>query len=237
MMHFRLASLVAVSALGFTLSGAAGAQPAAGDTNTENNPVQTLATAPAGPIAVNWTFHKGTGSANLTVNSDGTYLFSGQYTGHKANKDFDIVLALKASTGALLFFHFTGDAGNGVQWSKQGQSYILRDDFAQFANHPSWTAEYHFSETAEGRRKQYEAREKKREEIRKKEEEAERRHDKKVEDEQKALRHQLEVEELQIEQLAAQQHQGSTSSAFGDVINAVVGGPIGAIGGALASIF
>src|SRR5580658_3239262 len=105
MMHLtiaRLASLVAAGALGLTLAGAAVAQPAGGDTNTENNPVQTLATAPTGPIAINWTFHKGAGSANLTVNSDGTYLFSGQYTGHKPNKDFDIALALKASTGALL---------------------------------------------------------------------------------------------------------------------------------------
>jgi len=94
---------------------------------------------------VNWHFKKGQGSTNLTVNSDGTYLFSGNYKRAVPNKDFDLTLALKSSLGGVILFHYIGNVSNGgVQWSKQGKSAILKDDFKTFANGHDWSGAYHF---------------------------------------------------------------------------------------------
>jgi hypothetical protein len=152
MKPLRAFVVVAVCAVSASMGHGASAQPNALDANTEACPLMHAPPA-TGPIAINWSFKKGQGSTNLTVNPDGTYVFSGQYSGKKPNKDFDIALALKASTGAILLFHYVGDAANGAQWSNQGQSDILKDDFAQFAGKTDWTAEYHFSaSTRPGRR-------------------------------------------------------------------------------------
>src|ERR1700675_1844003 len=57
----------------------------------ETSPVHH-APASHGPIVVNMHFAKlGNGSANLIVNPDGTYLFSGQWNTKKPKRDFDIV--------------------------------------------------------------------------------------------------------------------------------------------------
>jgi len=237
MNHVRVLSLTAACVLvGTTASIATAEGP--GDNNTESSLVQTAPPA-TGPIVVSWTFKKGSGNANLTINPDGTYLFSGQYSGKRTNKDFDIALALKASTGGIMLFHYVGDSTNGVQWSKQGQSSILKDDFSMFASKVSWTAEYHFSETAEGKKLAYEAREKKREEVRKAEEEARKRHDEKVAAEKRAERQKLEREELAQEQQAAQQHQNGGSNVFstvGDVLNGITGNVGNVVGGAVNTV-
>jgi len=99
-----------------------------------------------GPIVVNMHFAKwGNGSANLIVNPDGTYLFSGKWNTAKKNRDFDIVVALKSSLGGVVLFHYVGSIRNGgVQWSKQGQSAILKDNFKSFAGPHDWIAKYSF---------------------------------------------------------------------------------------------
>jgi len=110
------------------------------------------------PIVVNWAFKKGLGSTNLTVNPDGTYLFSGNYK-HKVPKmDFEIVLALKSSLGGILLFHYVGNVSSGgVQWSKQGQSDFLKDDFKTFGGERDWAAYewhgvYHFELDSEAKK-------------------------------------------------------------------------------------
>ncbi len=241
MEHFRAFALVAVCAVSASMSQGAAAQVPALDGDTEGSLLQH-APPSTGPIVVNWAFKKGAGATNLTVNPDGTYVFSGQYSGKKPNKDFDIALALKASTGAIVLFHHMGDAANGVQWSEQGQSDILKDDFALFAGKRDWNAEYHFSESSAGKRAEYEARKKKLEDMRKAEEDARRKKDAKLAAEKKAERRREEQTELAQEQ-AAQQHSGgggsSVVSTIGDVCSGIasVAGDVGGAVSAIESIF
>jgi hypothetical protein len=242
MKHFRVFALVSICGLAASMSPLAAAQAPALDLNTEASLLQH--TPPTtGPIVVNWAFKKGAGSTNLTVNPDGTYVFSGQYSGKKPNKDFDIALALKASTGAILLFHYMGDAANGAQWSDQGQSEILKDDFALFAGKTDWTAEYHFSESSAGKRAEYEAKKKRLEDLRKAEEEARKKKDAKLVAEKKAARRREEQAELAQEQQAAQQHSGgggsSVVSTIGDVCSGIasVAGDVGGAVSAVESLF
>ncbi len=241
MKHFRAFSFVAICALSASMGPLAAADGPALDLNTE---VSLLQHAPptSGPIVVNWTFKKGTGSANLTVNSDGSYVFSGQYNGKKPGKDFDIALALKASTGAVILFHYMGDAADGVQWSKQGQSGILKDDFALFAGKLDWNAEYHFSETSAARHADYEAKRKRLEDLRKAEEEARKLHDAKLLAERKAARRREEQAQLAQEQQQRSAGGGGGSSVvstIGDVCSGIasVAGDVGGAVNAVESLF
>jgi hypothetical protein len=242
MKPLRAFAVVAVCALSASMSHGAAAQLPALDANTEASLLQHSPPT-TGPIVVNWAFKKGVGATNLTVNPDGTYVFSGQYSGKKPNKDFDIALALKASTGAILLFRYVGDAANGAQWSNQGQSEILKDDFALFAGKRDWTAEYHFSESSAGKRAEYEARKKKLEDLRKAEEEARKKKDEKLLAEKKAERRREEQAELAQEQQIAQQHSGgggsSVVSTIGDVCSGIasVAGDVGGAVSAIESIF
>jgi hypothetical protein len=242
MKRFRAFALVAVCVLSASLSHVAAAQAPALDLNTEATLLQHSPPT-TGPIVVNWAFKKGAGATNLTVNPDGSYVFSGQYSGKKPNKDFDIALALKASTGAILLFHYVGDAANGAQWSNQGQSGILKDDFALFAGKIDWTAEYHFSESSAGKRAEYEAKRRKVEDLRKAEEEARKKKDAKLLAEKKAERRREEQAELAQEQQIEQQHSGgggsSVVSTIGDVCSGIasVAGDVGGAVSAIESIF
>jgi hypothetical protein len=101
-------------------------------------------------IVVNWRFKNAPGSANLVVNPDGTYLFSGSYK-QKVLGEFDILLGLKSSLGAVYLFHYEGNASNGVLWSKPGTSTVLKDDFKTFTK-LDWSGGYRFHLTAEGRK-------------------------------------------------------------------------------------
>src|ERR1700722_10721941 len=218
MKPFRIVTLAATCALAGSLSAIASAQtvaptdtstpvtaepsaavavPPTADDTTEASPV--VATPPTpGPRVINWNFGRIAGHANLTMNPDGTYVFSGNAEARRG-KDFDIALILKSKTGASLIFHYVGDANSGARWSKQGQSDILRDDWADFSGH-SWTADYHFHENAAGRRAEYEARERRREEMQRMIDEAIKRHDEKVAAEKKAeLKKQQEQEEAQAQ--------------------------------------
>ena len=108
------------------------------------------ATHTTGPLVVNWHFKNEPGSANLVVNPDGTYLFSGNDK-HKVLGNFDILLGLKSSLGVVYLFHYEGDASKGVQWNKHGTSAVLKDDFKTFTKH-DWYGSYRFHLTAEGRK-------------------------------------------------------------------------------------
>jgi hypothetical protein len=209
----------------------------------ENSGAQQLVTA-SGPIIVKWQMKKLKGDANLLVNPDGSYVFSGEIKDKKKNKDLVIALALKSTTGAVIVFHFSGDITHGVTGSNQGQSKILKDDFATFAGKVSWAAEWRTPLDKEGIAKLYEAREKKKQELKKEEKEAREKKDKKLAEEKKKEREKLEKQELAEAQAAAQQQQnsGSGSSTLSEIestaqtIGSVVG-TISSVGQSIASLF
>lgn len=111
------------------------------------------ASASNGPIVVNWKFRNKTGFANLTVNADGTYLYSGNYKRTVPTKDIDVVIALKSNLGGLILFNYVGNVSNGgVQWNKEGKSDILRDNFKTFVGKHDWSGSYRFLLDAEARK-------------------------------------------------------------------------------------
>lgn len=112
-----------------------------------------------GPIVVNWHFKDKTGAVNLTVNPDGTYLFSGNYHKVQPYRDLDISVALQNSLGAEYVFQYILYAGvippGGLQWSKEGKSAVLMDDFKTFKKKYHWVGSYRIVETAAGKKAAY----------------------------------------------------------------------------------
>jgi hypothetical protein len=218
------------------------ATPTVADPDDSTSPV-TEAAPPAAstpaaphPITVQWTFKDGKGVANLLLNPDGSYIFSGNYRDHKQYKDFDITLGLKASTGAVFLWRFAGDASRGVSWSKQGKHSILAEDMPLFTTHIRWHAGYHFSESRAGRRHEYEVREAKREEAWRRFEEAKKHNDRKLEDENKQLLAQLQREELapaaQAQPQSSSPGGGSSSGGGGGgIVNSITNAASGLLGG------
>ena len=154
MKHFGLFSLFTVLVF---LASSAHAQlpsrtvetPAGLHEPVEVTPMQHAAHS-TGPIIVNWHFKKVPGSANLIVNPDGTYLFSGNYKPARSGKIIDVVLVLRSHVGATYLFRYVADVSRGdVQWSKEGKSTILREDFKLFAPGHEWSGAYTFHLDAE----------------------------------------------------------------------------------------
>jgi hypothetical protein len=124
------------------------------------NPIETTspqkvtprkdASAGKGPIIVNWHLKNGLGSANLLLNPDGTYLFSGIYKRKEPGKILDLVLALRSRVGATYIFEYMGNVSDhGVQWSKSSKNTILKEDFKLFASDVDWRGTYGFHLTKE----------------------------------------------------------------------------------------
>jgi hypothetical protein len=223
---FAISLVIATSS--FAQTTAPNAAPAA-VVPKENSGVIHRAASP-GPIVVKLDFRKVDGSANLTVNPDGTYLFSGTVKDKKPGRDFDISLALKSSLGGIIVFRFAGDAANGVQWSKQGQSDILKDNFRTFSGKDDWDVEWRLPLNAKGIAMRYEEREKRKEKLKMEIDAAIKRHDQKVADERKAA---LEKEQkAEQEQAQHQQAQSGGGSSVGSVL-----GTIGAVAGTILSFF
>ena len=197
----------------------------------------------SGPIVVNWSMKRVDGSANLTVNPDGTYLFSGTVKDKKKNRDFDISMVLKSSLGGVIVFHFSGNDSEGVQWSKQGKSPILKENFKTFAGKIDWAGEWRTPLTSKGITKLYEEREAKKKRLKKEEAEARKKHDEKVAQEKKEEREKLEQEEIAQAQAAAQKQQSSGGSSVGSDIESAVStvgsviNTIGSIGSDIAGLF
>lgn len=115
-----------------------------------------------GPLVINWQFTKARGAMNLIVNSDGTYLFSGNYKGlppwePQANitYDFSILLALTSSLGGMILFRYRGLANGHVLWSEHGRSATLKDDFKTFATKLDYAGRYHVGLTSSGKSNLY----------------------------------------------------------------------------------
>jgi hypothetical protein len=210
---------------------------------SESKPVMQATAAVTEPIVHNWHLKKLDGQINLVVNPDGTWIFSGSFKDKKPGDDFDVTYALKSSTGAVYLFHYEGDAASGVDFSKQGVSSILKDDFSTFAHH-AWSGVYTFHLSAEGRRARYEAAEKKKEEIRRAEEEARKRHDEKLLAQKKAEERQEARAEVAWEEQYASQHPsgsgggggGSSVAGVASTISSVVGS-VGSVVGDIAACF
>jgi hypothetical protein len=223
----RFSALTLFAILAFAVSSAT-AQPAPTTTPAEASPVVSHP-ATTGPISHNYILKKVDGTLNILVDPDGTWNFSGN-TKSFPGKDFDVTLALKNSTGAVVLFHYIGDASHGIQFSRQGQNPILKENFTSFASSHKSAWEYRLYESAAGKRAAYEAREKKREELRKAEEEARKRHDEKVAAEKRAeLKAEEQAELKWEEQQQAQQHQqssgGGGGTSVGSVLSAIASGP------------
>jgi hypothetical protein len=162
----QLAVLLLSALCSFT-GAYAGSTPSADvPTIKEASAVQSYA-AVSGPIVHNWNLKSVDGTLNILVNPDGTWVFSGSGQKKEPGKDFDITLALKSNLGAVILFEYAGDASNGIQFSKQGQSNVLKDNFASFAANHKTAWEYRLPLSSEGRAKLYEMREKKKEELKK----------------------------------------------------------------------
>ena len=241
-----LQSLWAVAVLGGVLSMSNLLMAQAPVTGTpapsETVPAVQATAAVTQPIVHNWQLKKLDGRINLVVNPDGTWIFSGSFKDKKPGDDFDVTFALKSSTGAVYLFHYEGDAASGVDFSKQGESPILKDDFPTFAHH-AWSGVYTFHLSAEGRKARYEAEEKKKEEIRRAEEEARKRHDEKVVAEKKAEEKQEAAAEVAWEEQYAREHSsggggggGSSIAGVASTISSVVGS-VGSAIGSIAAIF
>jgi hypothetical protein len=114
----RFSALALIAILAFTVSSAMAQTSTA--TPAEASPVVSHP-ATTGPISHTYTLKKVDGSINILVDPDGTWNFSGN-TKSFPGKDFDITLALKNTTGAVILFQYVGDASHGIQFSKQGQN-------------------------------------------------------------------------------------------------------------------
>jgi hypothetical protein len=190
----------------------------------ESTPATQETVAPLKPMVVNWTLKKLDGKVNIVVNPDGTWDFSGGFKDKKPGDDWDISMGIKSSTGAIYIFHYEGDAAHGVEFSKQGASAILKDDFSTFAHH-GWSGSYNFHLSEAARRARYEAMERKCEQLRKDEEEARKRKDEKLVAEKKAEEKKQAQEEVTYEQQhpgqPAPQEQSSSGKSLTDVKNEV----------------
>lgn len=204
---------------------------------TENATPGSATSAPAQPISHTWKLKKLDGSVNVTINPDGTWIYSGGFNDKKKDQVFNITFAIKSKTGAIYLFHYEGDATNGVQFSKQGDSAILKDDFSSFSNH-YWTAHYDFYLDSAGRKARWEAEQRKLEQIRKEEAEARKRHEEKIVAEKRREQQAEALAEAQWEVQYEQQHPsnngggGGGGSILKDVLN-----PLGAAADAITSLF
>jgi hypothetical protein len=223
--------------MAFAVSSAI-AQPAAttpATAPTETSQVQTHPPV-TGPISHNYKLPKIDGTLNITINSDGTWDFSG--TGKAfLHKDYDVSLALRNKQGEMVIFQYIGDASHGIQFSKQGQTTVLKDNFASFAKGHSSSWSYRFSEDKEGRALAYEARMKKLEALRKEEEEAIKKHDEKVAAEKRAARKREEQQQIAAEQAQqrAQQQQQQSSGGGGSSVGSVLK-TVGTVAGVVGTI-
>lgn len=202
----------------------------------EASPVETQAAAP-GPIHHTWKLGSLDGTLNILIDPDGTWAFSGAFDKKEPGRDFDVTLALKSKLGAVILFTYSGDAANGVQFSKQGRSTVLQDNFASFADDHQTTWKYRLPLSAEGRARIYEKREKKKAQLRKEEEEAKKRHDEKAAAKKREELKQEEQRELAEERAAASHAQGSGGhgTILGDIAN-TAGSVVSALGNGLGDV-
>jgi hypothetical protein len=189
----RISALALVAVLAFAAQQTMAQNSTA--TPAETSPMLTQQ-ATSGPISHTFTMKKIDGTLNLLVDQDGTWNFSGSSPKKFSGKDFDVTLALKNSTGAIILFEWSGDASNGIEFSKQGKNSVLKENFASFAAGHKMSWDYRFSESAAGRAKLYAERQAKKEKLEREKQAAKKAHDEKLAKEKAAELKTEEQEEL-----------------------------------------
>jgi hypothetical protein len=95
-----------------------------------------------GTIVVNWQFSNGWGLAHLIVNPDGTYLYSGHYKDKPWSAQLHVTIALKSRLAGVYLFRYVANLENPpVEWSKEGKSAILKDNFKSFGGPHDWAGQ------------------------------------------------------------------------------------------------
>ncbi len=236
----RYSALALFSILAFAVSSATaqGTTAAAGTTApTEAAPVVTAPpTPPTKPIVHNWKLKKLNGSVNLTINPDGSSDFSGGFKDKKPGYDWDISIAVKSSTGAVIVYHYEGDASNGVQFSKTGSSAFIADDYSTFTSKHTWSGVYTFHLSAAGRRQHYEEMEARRKKLHEEAVEAIKKHDKELLKQKRAEEKAEAAAEVKWEENYAKQHPAGGSSGGGGGIGSVVSGVASTVGSVVNSV-
>lgn len=236
----RYSALALFSILAFAVSSvtAQGTTAAAGTTApTEASPVESAPPAPpTKPIVHTWKLKKLNGSVNLTINPNGTSDFSGGFKDKKPGYDWDISMAVKSSTGAIIVYHYEGDASNGVQFSKTGSSAFISDDFSTFTKKHSWSGVYTFHLSAAGRRKHYEEMEARRKKLHEEAVEAIKKHDKELLKQKKAEEKAEAKAETEWEQNYANQHPAGGSTGGGGGIGSALSGVASTVGSVVNSV-
>ncbi len=109
---------------------------------------------PEGPIVDKWTIaehYKSTdgkkeevkfGTANLTINPDGSWNFSGEMNHELSGCEFNAVMAVKSSEGTVIAFKHSAaqltDKPQSYSWEKQGNNRTLKDNYKAFAKEHDW---------------------------------------------------------------------------------------------------
>ena len=142
---------------------------------------------------------------------------------------------------AVILFQWVGDASRPIQFSKQGQNDILKENFASFASSHKSAWEYRFYESAAGKRALYEERQKKKEELLKEEQEAKKKHDEQLAAIKKAAllaEEQLEVN-IETQALARTLVNAEAQQKLQSILGTgtTVGSVMSAIGSAAKDIF
>jgi len=204
-------------------------------------PVTPPPSPPTKPLVFNWKLKKLDGNVNLTINPDGSYDFSGGFSDKKPGDDWDISMAVKSTTGSIVVFHYEGNAGGGVQFSKTGSSAFIADNFADFAKKHTWDAKYDFHLTAAARKQHYEQAEAKRKKLHEEEEAAIKAHNEKLmkekeQEEKVEAAAEYQWEEAHSAQPAPSQGGGSSVASTMSTIDSVVSG-VGSAVSDVASMF
>jgi len=91
---------------------------------------------------------KNFGTASLTLNSDGSWNFSGQMNEHDAGTDcrFYIAMAVKSSEGTSVLFRQSDvlkhSNPESYSWQKQGNNRTIKDNFNAFEKSHDWAGHW-----------------------------------------------------------------------------------------------
>jgi hypothetical protein len=126
-----------------------------GEEKKGNSGKQHGAKSDTGPVVVNWTIEQKAiqfkdskqppikfGTGNLTLNSDGTWNFSGQMNQLLTGCEFSAVLGIKNSEGVAIAFKQSAalekEKPQSFSWEKQGKNPTIKDNFKAFKKDHDW---------------------------------------------------------------------------------------------------
>jgi hypothetical protein len=79
------------------------------------------------------------GDANLTINPDGTWNFTGSFPWSEQGSHMDFVMGVRDSRGTLIIFTASPlSTAEGYIWNKQGKNQTIKDNFSAFEGGYHW---------------------------------------------------------------------------------------------------